>query len=309
MSRIVFITSAPPDGLAGGVKVVHRHAALLAGAGLDALVFAPRGRPVWFRSEARLVTDARLAIRHDDVLIFGEDMDEGFAASLGLPCQREMYCQNHHYLFHDRLGERDHFAAGFRRVYSASHAIQAFLEGTMGYDGIDVVPPPIDPSLFRPEPKRLRIAFLPRKLPEHAAFIRAVFRRRNPDLGGVEWIEIANRHEEEVAEILASSAVFLSLAHREGLGMVALEAMACGCAVVGFHGMGGLDYATPQNGRWFLSDELIACADALAEVVRGIDRGDPAVAAMVDASRAAAAAYEPERVRANLLAHFGDAPC
>ncbi|MCM8738698.1 glycosyltransferase [Azospirillum sp. A1-3] len=101
---------------------------------------------------------------------------------------------------------------------------------------------------------------------------------------------VAGRHEEEVGEILFGSAVFLSLAHREGLGMAALEAMASGGAVIGFHGTGGLDYAAPENGRWFGSDEAIACADAVADVGRRLERGDPAVAAMIAAGQATAAA-------------------
>jgi len=305
MGRILFVTAAPPDGLAGGVKVVHRHAALLAGMGFDARVLAPRGRPVWFRSDAAVEGGARLRVDPDDVLVFGEEMDGSFAASLRLPCRRELYCQNHHYLLHDRLGARSLTEAGFHRVYAASRPIRDFLGTVMGVAGADVVAPPIDPALFRPATKRLRIAFLPRKLPEQARFIQAVFRRRHPDLAFVEWLDLSNRHEEQVAEGLAGSALFLSLAHREGLGMMALEAMACGCAVVGFHGMGGLEYATARNGRWFMTDEAMACADALAEVARGLERGDPAVAAMVEAGRATAAAYAPDAVRAQLRAHFG----
>ncbi|HYG88462.1 MAG TPA: hypothetical protein VD978_19645, partial [Azospirillum sp.] len=198
MGRILFVTAAPPDGLAGGVKVVHRHAALLAGMGFDARVLAPRGRPVWFRSDAAVEGGARLRVDPDDVLVFGEEMDGSFAASLRLPCRRELYCQNHHYLLHDRLGARSLTEAGFHRVYAASRPIRDFLGTVMGVAGADVVAPPIDPALFRPAAKRLRIAFLPRKLPEQARFIQAVFRRRHPDLAFVEWLDLSNRHEEQV---------------------------------------------------------------------------------------------------------------
>src|SRR5690606_11273872 len=36
--------------------------------------------------------------------------------------------------------------------------------------------------------------------------------------------------------------VFLSLSHREGLGLPPLEALACGCLVVGFTGYAGVEY-------------------------------------------------------------------
>lgn len=304
-ARVLFVTGAPPDGLAGGVKVAHRHAELLVDLGIDAQVLAPRGRPVWFRSKAVVTTDPRLRVGPSDLLVFGEEMDRNLDAARPLPCQRALYCQNHHYLPLDRLNGRGLAEAGFHRVAAASRVIGAFLDSAMGWPGASVLSPPINPALFRPGPKTLRVAVLPRKLPEHAAFIRAIFRQKNPDLAGIEWVEIVGRHEEEVADILAGSAVFLSLGHREGLGMVALEAMASGCAVVGFHGMGGLDYATPENGRWFFSDDMIACADALADVLRGLEGGDSTVAAMIQAGQTTAAAHAPDRVKAQLLAFYG----
>lgn len=304
-TRVLFVTGAPADGLAGGVKVIHRHAELLADLGIDARVVAPHGQPLWFRSRAVVDSSQRLRVDPTDCLVFGEEMDRHFDTARALACQQVLYCQNHHYLRLERLNGRQPVDLGVHRVAAASRSIANFFDGVVGWADVPVLSPPIDPVLFRPGPKRLRVAVLPRKLPEHAAFIRAVFRHKNPDLANVEWVEIVGRHEEEVAEILAGSAVLLSLAHREGLGMVALEAMASGCAVVGFHGMGGLDYATPENGRWFFSDEMVACADALAEVLRGLERGNPTVATMIAAGQATAATHAPNRIADALTAFYG----
>ena len=144
---------------------------------------------------------------------------------------------------------------------------------------------------FDPAPPPARILFVTAAPPDGVA--------------GGGRVMIAGRHEEEVGEILFGSAVFLSLAHREGLGMAALEAMASGWAVIGFHSTGGLDDDTPENGCGFGGEETIACADAVVDVVRRLERGDPAVAAMIAAGQATAAAYAPAQVARQLRACCG----
>ncbi|WP_238555543.1 glycosyltransferase [Chryseobacterium sp. P1-3] len=49
-------------------------------------------------------------------------------------------------------------------------------------------------------------------------------------------------NEQEVAQHLKESAFFLSFNHREGFGLPPVEAMACGCFVIGYSGQGGKEY-------------------------------------------------------------------
>lgn|SRR5262249_53807656 len=42
-------------------------------------------------------------------------------------------------------------------------------------------------------------------------------------------------------------------AHQESLGLTPIEGMAAGCLVAGYHGYGGLEYATAQNGLAYSS--------------------------------------------------------
>ncbi len=46
--------------------------------------------------------------------------------------------------------------------------------------------------------------------------------------------------------------------------MTTLEAMAAGCVCAGFTGVGGDEYATPDNGFWVPNEDCEAAADALA---------------------------------------------
>jgi glycosyltransferase involved in cell wall biosynthesis len=67
---------------------------------------------------------------------------------------------------------------------------------------------------------------------------------------------------------LARTRYVVALSPLEGFGLFPLEAMASGCAVVGFHGGGGLDYMTEQNSRVVSYPRLDDVVDQLAAVVR-----------------------------------------
>ncbi len=58
-------------------------------------------------------------------------------------------------------------------------------------------------------------------------------------LVGWELEVLEGRPEGDVATQLRKSVLFISLSKAEGFGLPPAEAMACGCHVIGFHGMGG----------------------------------------------------------------------
>jgi glycosyltransferase involved in cell wall biosynthesis len=61
--------------------------------------------------------------------------------------------------------------------------------------------------------------------------------------------------------------VFLALSRLEGFGLTPLEAMAAGCVVVGFTGIGGREYATAGNGFWVGEDDFPVCIDQLKAAI------------------------------------------
>jgi len=61
--------------------------------------------------------------------------------------------------------------------------------------------------------------------------------------------------------------VFVSLARRESIGFPALEAMAAGCLVVGYTGVGGQVYLTSETGFPVADGDIDAAADAVLRVV------------------------------------------
>lgn len=97
-------------------------------------------------------------------------------------------------------------------------------------------------SLFSFSPhKEKMIAFMPRKLKEDINQIYHIL-ATNPHFKDWKWQAIDNCTEREVAEILQKSALFLSFNYNEGFGLPPVEAMACGCYVVGYAGNAGSEY-------------------------------------------------------------------
>jgi len=89
--------------------------------------------------------------------------------------------------------------------------------------------------------KQKQIAFMPRKLAEDSSQIFHILSNRL-DLADWKFIAIDKMDESQVADVLKDSAIFLSFNYREGFGLPPVEAMACGCYVIGYTGNGGKEY-------------------------------------------------------------------
>jgi len=79
----------------------------------------------------------------------------------------------------------------------------------------------------------------------------------------------------EFLEQLASYRYYMPLSPCEGFGLTPLEAMACGCCVVGFHGNGGLEYMRPGiNCETAGYPQLDSLADKAADVLQHPDKAE-----------------------------------
>jgi glycosyltransferase involved in cell wall biosynthesis len=136
-----------------------------------------------------------------------------------------------------------------------------------GYRGEIAVIKPYVPSYFSPQKKKLKIAFSPRKLPIQSRALLTVFHSMFTNYLDIEWVAIENMDRKNVARLLSESAIYASFASIESLGLSALEAMKCGCIVVGDHGGGGSEFANKENGFWVRADELISYSRKIAEAI------------------------------------------
>lgn len=93
--------------------------------------------------------------------------------------------------------------------------------------------------------KKKKLAFMPRKLAEDANQVYHYFADK-ACFKDWEFAPIDGLNEEQVADVLKESAIFLCFNHREGFGLPPVEAMACGCYVIGYAGNAGNEYFDPQ---------------------------------------------------------------
>jgi len=307
VGRIIFLCPFAKTEISGGIKTAYRHAELLAEMGFDASVYQPEGSPSWFETHAKLVTAAKFAPMAGDILVFPEAINGPLVdmAKARGPARKVLFCQAQYYALFSAIPAENYRDLGFDRVLCQSKIAKGFLERVLGLNDISVIPCFIDADLFFPRGNAMQIALIPRKLPREAAAIHSVFGLKYRELKSVPWQIIESRSERETAEIFGRSAIVLSLPFLESFGLVPLEAMASGAIVVGFHGYGALEYATDENGFWFASDHIEETADAIADVLKGIERGDPAIQKMRETAAATAAAYSKGRTRDALRQFYG----
>lgn len=123
---------------------------------------------------------------------------------------------------------------------------------------------------YQPEKKK-QIAFMLRKYQKDCLQVIQIIKARNRLK---EWTfnPIDNLSEVQVAEILKESALFLSFSHQEGFGMPPVEAMACGCVVIGYHGQGGKEYLKPPYAHAIASGDIVHFVETVEKIALDYDQ-------------------------------------
>lgn len=282
----------------GGIKQIFLLADALRAQGFDAVVFEEQGRrPDWFPSTAPVVSQGVFQPRADEILVLPEDQPQILKLFKDWPQRKVVYAQNQFY------GSLSLIDVESFADYGITHAIccsrSSFEHMRWRHPRVKpfLVPCGIDRALFRPASARTKtILFMPRKRPVEAVFIRDLFRHAHPECSAWEWAEVNGRSEAETAQIMGQGGVFLSLGRLESLGLTPLEAMASGCIVAGFTGIGGREYANERNGFWAAEDDFPACAAQLASAVAlaSQEPESPARRAYAQATEEVLAFYTPE---------------
>ena len=295
MPQIIFFCP-PVSVINGGIKHTFRMAEALIKLGYDAVVFEQtEQRPSWFKSEAPIVGQGIFDPKADQLYVLPEDQPHILASFKAFPQKKVIYSQNHFYGalgIGDRSGYADY---GVTDILCSSRTIYDHCLKRHPTLKAHIIPCAVDQTFFKSLDKKTNtISFMPRKRPIEAPYIRDMFRFNYPDYRDWVWQELSNQSEAEIANNLGQSKVFLSLSRLEGFGLTPLEAMASGCIVAGFTGIGGREYANKENGFWASEDDFPACVDGLAKAVAlGLSEG-PAKGAYKDASLKTLSSYSVE---------------
>jgi glycogen(starch) synthase len=188
-----------------------------------------------------------------------------------------------------------------RRVHHA--AVSRALARSLPWPVEAILPNPYDDCLFRMDAKRDRthdILFVGRLIPEKGAQILlkavALLRQRGsncavtlvgtgPQRDALEKFIANRRLENQVrlsGQVTGQALAGLFQQHRilvvpslqpEGFGLVALEAIACGCAVVGSN-LGGLPEAIEPCGTTVPPGDEVALAERLGDLLQSRDESD-----------------------------------
>ena len=129
----------------------------------------------------------------------------------------------------------------------------------------------INTNLFFPGTvKKKQICFMPRRNREYALNVINILKSRGI-LKEFNILAIENMTERQTAAIMSESLIFLSFGFPEGFSMPPAEAMAGGCVVIGYHGMGGREYFHPDFCFPIETGNILDFVFTVEKVIRTLD--------------------------------------
>jgi hypothetical protein len=301
MPRIVYLCLSG-GGIAGGHKMILRHVETLRDLGFDAVCYigAQSKVPWWFDHDAPL--ELGTPIKPDDIVVLPDDGPVSIKTVVDAKLRGLIFTQNPYNFAATSFDIVDQFPpARFPHFIAVGERLAATVRRVYPQAEVSVVPCFADERVFRPAgAKDLTIVSAPRKRPLEAKVIQQMFRRFHPEHSDLIWSPQQDVTEIQMAAKLAGSSLFLSLSRLESVGMTPLEAMASGCVCAGFAGVGGLEYATEENGFWVPDDDCEAAADAVARAAALVKSGGDPLRRHLAAARETAEAWSYARFRTAL---------
>ncbi|MBD3316862.1 MAG: glycosyltransferase [Chitinivibrionales bacterium] len=230
---------SPPSA---GTRRLYRHVEHLRRAGFDAFIVHNRKGFMlsWHGHHVPIVwMEDKLTLNKDDIIVIPEGMSGIMRSTRHLPCNRVVIVLNWAHIYRNLPSREDWSDYGIRYGITPSPVIKAFLEWSMDLQ-IGLIANYVDTRkfLYQPEKKKRQIAYSSRKDPS-GEILRSIFEKKPGMLKGYEWVLLEDLTEDGYAQILAESKIFLGTSLQEGVPTAALEAMAAGCIVVGYAGVGG----------------------------------------------------------------------
>ena len=240
----------------GGMKVIFHHAQIInsfADVGIKAQIFFPETINfdiTWM--------DINVDFKRNHVFDAAEDLvviPEVWAWYYGSLFKKAgvryaIFAQNGYLLFHE-LGTQDKEKLNeLRDVYGSAEIILSIsrdvtecIKNIYPEAGKNIIQltTSINKDLFYPgHKKRNIITYMPRKLHAHSSWLVSCLSDKIPDNWQI--LPVDNMTENQVAEMLRVSKIFLSFSDQEGLGLPPLEAAISGNKVIGYTGQAGKEY-------------------------------------------------------------------
>lgn len=228
----------------GGVKIIYQHCELLRRHSIEATPVHMADFVVdWFPHQVpHLSLEQGLAgIGPDDVLVCPEVIPA--AAAPFASRHKIAFIQNWAFAAVGTGPERRFEDFNISGLLACSNYIRDYMQGRSDL-ACAVITNGIDLDIFKPPPPgggRSRIIYQNRR---NVADARRALELLDPELRARhDFFEMANNYPQaEMVRFFQESDIYLAIGYPEGFALPPLEAMACGCAVVGFTGGGGLEH-------------------------------------------------------------------
>jgi len=258
----------------GGIKYLYRHVDVLNKNGFPAVILHENlgFRCDWFENDTIVEYRKNIKFRQKDVIVihetYGPDLDESMKGIRKVILNQSGFCT-----FKDYPADIENLKAIYldkevKAVFCTSDYIYRYMKYVFPNINIFRGRLGIDNSMFQYNAEKEDvIAFMPRKSPGDVREVINALKFRGA-LKGFRIEKIDNVSEAEVAKILHKSLIFLSFSEREGFSLPPLEAMACGCVVVGYHGMGGKEYFNSDFSYPVEAPDVLAFASTVEKVIQ-----------------------------------------
>ncbi len=295
------------DDPSGGIRVIYRHVDLLNHDGLHATVLhGKRGfRCSWFEHETRVSYLSEISL--DEAVIVIPEVVGRRIAMLAPGLRKVIFNQGAYNTFEGHpldLADRGtpYLCPEVEAAIVVSEDSAAYLRYAFPKLPIYRTINAIDPGIFYPASiRRRRIAFMPRRNLKDAAQVINILKFRGV-LDNVELLPIEGLDERGVAACLTDTLIFLNFGTAEGSPTPPKEAMACGCLTIGYHGMGGREFLSPDVAYPIPTGDVLT----FAKTVEAVLAQYPATENPLPPKGRAAAAvirehYSPQRERDTVL--------
>ncbi len=249
MSRIIYFCPDFPQP-SGGIKTLYRHVTRLAEMGFDAWIVHQKRpfRVTWHGYEApTLWLSERPRFTPEDVLVIPEVMPQVMQQTAQFSGERIVIALSWSPTYWNLPARQMWPSFGIHRVITKSPLIQDYLRWSMGIEAT-LINEYVTPERYylAQEEKRPKVCYLTRK-ERSAAWLHQVLCDKGEPFTRFEWMSLRELSEDEYARHLREATVYVTTNMQEGMNTSVLEAMACGCLVVGYSGVGGRVYMKPEG--------------------------------------------------------------
>jgi len=233
----------------GGNKICYRHVELLNRLGVDAAVLHPHAsfRYPQLVHQPLIVGLDTVRLSAADVLVLPEDLGPTHL-KIAPRMRRIVFNQNANYMF-NKFSLMDarplvHQVSGVVGCFAVSDQNARYLRFAFPKLKVERLILSLNLEIFdggNRSQKQREVCFMTSKNYSDVIQVVNLLRIRG-FCKGWHFTPIHGMSEQEVADTMRRSALFLSFGHPEGLCLANLEAMASGCRLIGYSGLGGREY-------------------------------------------------------------------